>query len=379
MLRDFRNQKLNPPLRTPGSNDVEPVPLAWTRYELTCKVPVLPYFLKMFPQRKALYIDLETALSSKVIAFITGDRPGLETQIAGDSYDKFVNHLDKIGVVPKISLFLYTRGGDTLAAWSIINLLRQFCDDLEIVIPSKAHSAGTLMCLGANRIIMTKQATLGPIDPSINHPLAPPIPGGQAGARASVSVEAVNGFLELVRSDLKINGEHLARIVAQLTEKIHPLVLGSVFRTKTQIQMLARKLLTNQVQDSGAVDKIISFLCSESGSHDYTIHRREARESLGLKVEKPSEPLYKTIKAVYDDFSAELELATRFDPNALLRGQPNVTYICKRALIESIGSGSYHYVSEGSIEEQKVTVPPGITQIAQTDRRSFEGWKHEAA
>ena len=59
---------------------------------------------------------------------------------------------------------MYTRGGNTLAGWSIINLIRQFCDELEIIIPSKAHSTGTLMALGANSIIMTKQATLGPID-----------------------------------------------------------------------------------------------------------------------------------------------------------------------------------------------------------------------
>jgi membrane-bound ClpP family serine protease len=74
-----------------------------------------------------------------------------------------------------------------------------FCDDLDLIAPGKCMSAGTLIALGANRIIMTKQATLGPIDPSIQSPLNPSIPGATPDARAPVSVEAVNGYLEAVR------------------------------------------------------------------------------------------------------------------------------------------------------------------------------------
>ena len=51
----------------------------------------------------------------------------METQIQSDAYDHFVNLLDDIGVVDRISLILYTRGGATLAAWSIVNLIQQFC------------------------------------------------------------------------------------------------------------------------------------------------------------------------------------------------------------------------------------------------------------
>src|SRR5215211_969736 len=117
----------------------------------------------MRDQRKQLIEQLETSRESKLLVFFTGDRPNLQTQIASDVYDLFVNHLDKIGIVQKLSLVLYTRGGDTLTAWSLVNLIRQFCEELEIIIPSKAHSAGTLMALGADKIVMTKQATLGPI------------------------------------------------------------------------------------------------------------------------------------------------------------------------------------------------------------------------
>jgi ClpP class serine protease len=101
-------------------------------------------------------------------------------------FDHFVNHLDKIGVVDRICFIIYSRGGETLSAWSLINLVRQYCDYLIALVPSRAHSAATLMCLGANEIVMTKQATLGPIDPSVNGPLNPQIPGAPPGIKASV-------------------------------------------------------------------------------------------------------------------------------------------------------------------------------------------------
>lgn len=275
------------------------------------------------------------------MAYITGDRPGLETQIHSEVYDFFVNHLDSIGVVPKISLYLYTRGGMTLAAWSIVNLIRQFCNDFEVIVPSKAHSAGTLICLGANKIVMTKQATLGPIDSSVNTPLNPQIPAAGPAARFAVSVEAINGFLELAKDHLKIKGgEELASILIKLTDHVHPLVLGEVFRSKSQIQMLARKLISGQVTEKEKIEAIISFLCSESGSHDYTIHRREAKNQLGLNIDKPDDSLYALIKAIYTDIAAELQLNNKFDPNSLLGSNPQTSYSVVRGLLESISGGS---------------------------------------
>ena len=213
----------------------------------------------------------------------------METAISPEVIDIFVQHLDHIGPVPKLSLLLYTNGGDTAAAWRLINLLHTFCDDLEVIIPAKALSAGTLISLGANRVVMTKQAALGPIDPSVNHPLNPIVPNAPH-SRVPVSVEAVRGYLAEAKS---YGGDPglMAQLLLDLSNKVHPLVLGQIFRSREQIRFLAKKLLIRQVEDSEKSEKIIDFLCAESGSHDYTINRREAKE-MGLKVETPSEELY---------------------------------------------------------------------------------------
>lgn len=334
----------------------------------------------MDKKRIDLYHQIEEKRNSKLLVYFTGDRPGLETRIADDATEYFVEHLDKIGSVKKITLMLYTLGGSTLAGWNIVNLIRQFCEDFEIIIPSKCRSAGTLICLGANRIIMTKQATMGPIDPSITTSLNPEIPGAGPQAKFPVSVEAIKGFLELPKHELSIKDDNaLSLIFNVLAEKVHPLVLGEVYRAIGQIQMLAEKLLVNQVTDKDKVKKIIAFLCSESGSHDYTINSKEASEILGLNVESPDEDLYSLIKDTYNDIRDELELLSPFDPNAYLESEQQKKYVFRRCLIESIIGGTDVFVSKGSLS--KVLISPmqlGLPeQKAINDQRSFEGWEHE--
>jgi hypothetical protein len=328
----------------------------------------------MLTNRLKDYAKIEEVRNSKIIIYCTSDRKNAETNIAPDILGLFVNHLDKIGDVDKITLFLYSRGGVTLAGWSLVNLIRGFCKDFEVIIPFHCHSTATLIALGANRIIMTKQATLGPIDPSTNGLMNPQTNINNQLVRVPVSVEHVSGYLEMAKNELKItDSAHLKDIYLKLTDLIHPLSLGNVYRSKSQIQMLARKLLKFHEIEEENIEKVINFLCSESGSHDYTIHRTEAKESLGLNIEIPNEDLYRLIKNVYEDIETELELRNAFEPNIILSVSNPYNYKLKRALIESIVGESDVFISEGTLSKQ--ALPNGQSTI--TDNRTFEGWKHE--
>ena len=331
----------------------------------------------MYSDRKPLYAELEKARKSRVLVYITGDRRQMETQIHSEVMDHFLHHLDALGDTERLSLFLYTRGGETLAAWSLVNMIRQFCKHLEVIVPFKAHSAGTLMCLAANTIVMTKQATLGPIDPSVNTPLNPQIIGAPPQARVPVSVEDVNGFIEFAKETL--DGGQLHTAFQALAGSVHPLVLGNAYRARGQIRMLAKKLMGDRFPDETTAKKILEFLCSESGSHDYTINRREAGEQLGLPIEKPNDELYRLLKRIYDDLAAELELATPYDPNVLLGAQATVNYSAVRGIVESAVGGSHAFTSEGRLARQQVQVQPGLMQSAIRDDRTFEGWRHRNA
>ena len=330
-----------------------------------------------YSKRKELYQTIEQMRETKVLAFITSDRRGMETHIAPDCIDPFIDLLERIGPTKRISLVLHTNGGQTLVAWRIVNLIRMFCDDLEVLVPLKALSAGTLISIGADRVVMTKQAALGPIDPSVNHPLNPQATVENQLKQVPVSVESVRGYLDAARKELNIQGEEaLTSVLINLTNFIHPLVLGEIFRSREQIRFLAEKLLRGQVSDEEKIKSIIDFLCADSGSHDYTINRREAAD-LGLNIEKPSDELYKQLREVHLSYAGELKLLEPYTAQALLQGvaaNQSAPFAITRALVEGTVGGSYGFVSEGVLTRVQVQTNNG-PQEGVKDERTFEGWR----
>jgi hypothetical protein len=330
---------------------------------------------RMAWQARRVFLErIEKARKSRALLYVTGDRLSQETIIHSDVFDLFVEHLDAIGVTERITLILYTRGGDGMAAWSLFNLVRMFCDELEVLVPMKAHSAGTMMAIGADRIIMTKQATLSPIDPSINHPLAPQVVGAPPGTRTPVSVEAIKGYLDLAGDTIGRAPEQqreMGPVLLDLARQVHPIVLGDTYRRRQQTQTLAEKLLAPQVKSAENRKKIISFLSSDSGSHDYTLNRREA-EALGLPVTKCSAKLYPIVKGLYSDFKEEMKLRTPFNPSQF---PPNAVTAFEnlRATIESTASQPAQFVTHGNVIRQAAPPPnPGEMQAIEV---LGEGWR----
>ena len=192
-----------------------------------------------------------------------------------------------------------------------------------------------------------------------------------------VSVESVRGYLDAARDELKIKGEQsLTSILLDLTSHIHPLVLGEIFRSQAQIRFLAGKLLSRQIGEQNKINSIIDFLCADSGSHDYTINRREAAE-LGLNIEKPSDTFYKRLRKIHLDYNQELKLLEPYNAQALISGaKPNhpIPYVIPRALVEGTIGGCYCFTSEGTLTRVEVQMSSGLHEGVR-DERNFEGWK----
>lgn len=322
-----------------------------------------------------IYKEIEKLRKSKVIAYVTGDRKNMETQIATDVVDIFGKHLESIGKTNKITLILYTLGGDTMATWNIVNLIREYCDELEIIVPRKARSSGTIMCLGANKVLLTHQSTLGPIDPSLNSPLGTKVTINGQTITLPTSVESVKGYFNLAKKELNISSsKDLIQAFIKMSETLNPLLMGDVYRRQGQIKMIAKKLLINQNCSRRIRNKIVNFLCSDSGSHDYSISFKEAQQ-LGLKVELVDDKLNSLINDWYSIIDKELLLNTPFNPGIELAQLNEKSYEYIRVILDSITYGREQYVSKGII--QKVVLPTGFPNLQINDNRYFEGWEKE--
>lgn len=64
-----------------------------------------------------------------------------------------------------LTLVLHTPGGVTNATETIVAYLRSKFAYIEVIVPTFAMSAGTMISLAANRLVMGRQSQLGPIDP----------------------------------------------------------------------------------------------------------------------------------------------------------------------------------------------------------------------
>jgi ClpP class serine protease len=85
-----------------------------------------------------------------------------------DDAEKVLNAIRTTPPEQPIDVILHTPGGLAIAALQIARALRSHPGRVTVFIPHFAMSGGTLVALGADEIVMTDHAMLGPIDPQIN-------------------------------------------------------------------------------------------------------------------------------------------------------------------------------------------------------------------
>lgn len=89
------------------------------------------------------------------ISIVSEDINGFMSCVHGSDFDR------------GLTLVLHTPGGSPDAAETIVSYLRSKFSDIEVIVPTYAMSAGTMVALASDRIIMGRQSQLGPIDPQM--------------------------------------------------------------------------------------------------------------------------------------------------------------------------------------------------------------------
>ncbi len=93
--------------------------------------------------------------------------PGIFTSITMEDINGFMAGVHGLDFNKGLLLILHTPGGMAEAAQTIVDYLRSKFADIDILVPTYAMSAGTMIALGCDRIIMGRQSQLGPTDPQI--------------------------------------------------------------------------------------------------------------------------------------------------------------------------------------------------------------------
>lgn len=199
-------------------------------------------------------------------------------------YDELKDNLgDK--KLDDLDLLLHTLGGSPDAAYLIAQILHDFSDNVTVLVPKRAMSAGTLICLGTNEIKLGAHATLSPIDISL-----------VSADRPDDSIHLVNldfylKFVEHFKKMMDSNNietEADKELMVELVRSIHPLDIGHFFRLR-ELTLFYARLLLEEYMFSGLkykennAKKISNKLVFELPSHELLIDYHIARR-IGLCV-----------------------------------------------------------------------------------------------
>ena len=119
-------------------------------------------------RRQDLIRDIQTKSQFRLICYVSSGGCLIEH----DDAIYFRDLLHRIYDNENIELMLHTPGGDIDAAEKLILMIRDKIGNgrFRIVVPHRAKSAGTLMVLGADSVVMSDTSELGPIDPQVRIP-----------------------------------------------------------------------------------------------------------------------------------------------------------------------------------------------------------------
>src|SRR3989344_2007147 len=342
--------------------------------------------------KKTLIQQIEKTRDSRVITYLTSDQPGpVNARIAPDMIPFFARQLRAIAPtakVPKIDLFLYSAGGDTMVPWRLVSMIREYCDSFGVIVPYKAHSAATMISLVADEIVMSDLSEISPIDPSTANVFNPQDPQNPQN-KIPISVEDVMAYFDLAKNKFGIkNDEELSRVFIKFVEsnpQIHPLALGNVNRTHNLIRMLAKRLLKSHKSPmkEEEINRVVDDFTEKLYSHQYFVGRKEAKEDLGVKsVVFADQNLSGAMTELFEEYKIEMELGKIWNPeNELGENAVQNKKDYKIAYIESSQSQNHFELSVEYKKQQVNTVqqtPQGPIQIPQEQvawRIVSQGWK----
>jgi len=154
---------------------------------------------------------------------------------------------DKKDIKDSLIIFLDTGGGNVYSAVKIMDTLRTKYKDITIAIAQEAKSSGTMMCCGADKLIMSSISELGPLDKPMMHP-------DKETARISALdiVKSIDDMLDAAKDREKTLAQELntefgipiQKSLALASDSIPKLISPMLCREDVKIYNQAKRLLT---------------------------------------------------------------------------------------------------------------------------------------
>ncbi|WP_313929548.1 hypothetical protein [Pseudoxanthomonas sp.] len=289
-------------------------------------------------QAKLAWLENQTYAPLRDIAALRGDRgvafyasgflqkpaaPALQTMLMLEDINGLMSVLHGMDFTKGFTLLLHTPGGDPAAANAMVAYLHSKFTDIEVIVPTYAMSAGTMISLGANRIVMGRQSQLGPIDAQMQT------------KHGSVSAGATLDAFARARQEISTN-QNLAHLWHPILQSMGPSLVQEAqnaleYGERMVTEWLERRMFAGDPQAAAKAKAVAQHFNSTNThkAHNRRIDRDEAR-SVGVFIEdlEPNQPLQEAVLTAYHLVSLNFA-ATRavkiFANSAGITWQKNLT------------------------------------------------------
>lgn len=226
---------------------------------------------------------------------------GIGESINSELWAKVYVALEELGKIDKLSILINSGGGDIHYAFRIVNAFYRYTENFEAIIALWAKSAATFFCLGAKKMLMSKDAELGPLDAQLPNPYGGSEPLSAINVFKSLeylrryAVETLDQIVLLymikasmdVPYALKEARYFVSDIINPLYSQVNPMELGDSGR-KLAVAEEYSKIIMKRYSYSNLseleIDSIAKRLVWDYPSHNFIIDLTEAKK-IGLKVE----------------------------------------------------------------------------------------------
>ena len=170
---------------------------------------------------------------SKLICYVAGPRASVHR-------DDILALVDLFHTLPaggSIDMLVHTSGGDVDAAEKIASMLRKRVGPtarFRVIVPDFAKSAGTLLALASDTLVMSDSSELGPVDPQLN------LPDGRGGRQYQPAQSYLDGYEELLKL---VNDNPDAAGYRQMLDKYDPTTVDLCRKAIERSKKLAETLL----------------------------------------------------------------------------------------------------------------------------------------
>lgn len=224
-------------------------------------------------QRQTLIRKIQESTERLLLCYVSGTECGIDA----DDTMPFVDLLHNVPCNCDLDLLLHTNGGSVDAAEKLMGMMRRQVGtgSLRIIVPDCAKSAGTVMVLGADSVVMSDMSELGPIDPQ---------------TVISGRWQSVQNYLDAYETYSRMLAAEPDNVVAGLMlGKLDPATIKSFESARERARQAAEKLLKcGMFREEGNWSRTVNELLDTTRwkSHGQMISWEDARDpQLGLRVQ----------------------------------------------------------------------------------------------